>query len=110
MFATAVVVGFCSLGGAAVTDTRIEFETPPSALASYASSEFALDADVSLAVSDDGATVVAVWASTYSLGGTIGNDNDILRARSTDGGLTWSAPAKLNSNAGIDSNADTSPR
>jgi hypothetical protein len=43
-------------------------------------------------VTTDGqGTWVAVWDSTDSLGGTIGTDGDILVARSTDGGLTWTA-------------------
>ena len=38
---------------------------------------------------------VAVWASSDSLGGTIGTDDDILTARSTDEGTSWTAPAAL---------------
>jgi hypothetical protein len=49
---------------------------------------------------------VAVWNSTDSLGGTIGTDDDILVARSTDNGATWTAPAPLNSNAATDSGYD----
>ncbi len=38
---------------------------------------------------------VAIWWSRDSLGGTIGTDNDILFARSIDGGSTWSNPEPL---------------
>ncbi len=51
-----------------------------------------------VATDDSGAWVV-VWESNDSLGGTIGTDYDILMARSTDGGQSWSAPVALNSNA-----------
>lgn len=53
---------------------------------------------------------VAVWSSDDSLGGTIGLDDDILVARSTDGGATWTAPVALNTNAATDSGDDNSPR
>ncbi|MCH8879085.1 MAG: exo-alpha-sialidase [Planctomycetes bacterium] len=45
---------------------------------------------------------VAVWASQSDLDGTIGNDLDILFARSTDNGATWTDPEPLNSNAAVD--------
>ena len=38
-----------------------------------------------------------VWHSFDALGGTIGTDGDILVSRSTDGGVTWSAAAALDS-------------
>jgi hypothetical protein len=43
-----------------------------------------------------------VWRSTNDLGGTIGNDNDILVSRSSDG-LWWSDSAALNTNASSES-------
>ena len=46
---------------------------------------------------------MAVWQSDDSLGGTIGTDNDIFVARSSDAGATWTAPAALNTNAATDS-------
>jgi hypothetical protein len=62
-------------------------------------------------VTTDGAgNWVAVWWSTDSLGGTIGIDRDNLVARSTDAGVTWTAPAPLNSNAGSDSGGDAYPQ
>jgi Neuraminidase (sialidase) len=51
-----------------------------------------------------------VWASDDSLGGTIGTDGDILVARSTDDGATWTAPAALNTNATSDSGNDSEPQ
>ena len=62
-------------------------------------------------VTTDGqGTWVAAWRSWDSLGGTIGTDTDILVARSTDGGVTWTAPAPLNSNAGSDAGDDFWPQ
>lgn len=46
---------------------------------------------------------VVVWRSSNNLGGTIGNDLDILYARSTDNGETWSPAASLNPDAALDS-------
>lgn len=54
---------------------------------------------------------VAVWDSNDSLGGTIGLDRDILVARSSDNGATWTPAVALNSRAAIDGagDDDTSP-
>ena len=58
-------------------------------------------------VATDGAgNWVAVWQSTEDLGGSIGTDNDILVARSSDAGVTWTVPAALNTNAATDSGSD----
>ena len=59
---------------------------------------------------DGAGTWVAVWQSDDALDGTIGTDADILMARSTDGGISWTAPAPLNMNAADDSENDTSPQ
>lgn len=53
---------------------------------------------------------VAVWAAEDLPGGPLGNDSDILVARSADGGATWTAPAPLNTNAGRDVGFDMYPR
>jgi predicted neuraminidase len=55
-------------------------------------------------------TWVAVWYSDDSLGGTIGADDDILEARSTDGGSTWTKPVALSMYASCDSNNDWGPQ
>jgi len=62
-------------------------------------------------IATDGAgTWVAVWQSSENLDNTVVNDEDILFARSTDDGVTWSAPALLNSTGTTDGTAaDTAP-
>ncbi len=49
-----------------------------------------------------GGVWIAAWDTDNTLGGTIGADEDILFARSTDDGATWSTPAALNSRAAVD--------
>ncbi len=53
---------------------------------------------------------VAVWESLDQVGSTLGNDNDILVARSGDNGATWTTPAPLNNYAATDSSLDAGPR
>lgn len=65
---------------------------------STAVADGATDMTVSLAT-DGGDHWVAVWISTYNLGGTIGTDTDIFVQHSDDDGVTWSAAAALNSDA-----------
>jgi hypothetical protein len=60
-------------------------------------------------VTDGSGTWLAVWSSDDTLGATIDGDTDIFFARSTDGGITWSAPAALNSNAASDTGSDALP-
>lgn len=60
-------------------------------------------------VSDGAGTWVVVWYGTDTLGATVGTDEDILFSRSTDNGVTWSAPEALNSNAGSDTGYDRRP-
>jgi hypothetical protein len=52
---------------------------------------------------------IAVWQGKQT-GGAIGTDGDIFLARSVDNGATWTQPGALNTNATIDSGADTLPR
>ena len=52
---------------------------------------------------------VAVWFSDENLNGTAGTDNDIFSCRSADNGVTWSAPALLNSNGNSDVGGDRDP-
>jgi len=57
-----------------------------------------LDLDETLAT-DGAGNWIAVWDSNDSLGGTIGNDSDILMSRSSDNGTTWAFPVPLNPDA-----------
>jgi predicted neuraminidase len=83
--------------------------TAPAALNTNATTDSGWD--VRPQVTTDGAgNWVAVWDSSDSLGGTIGTDADILVARSTDNGATWTAPAALNTNAASDSGWDWLPQ
>ncbi len=59
--------------------------------------------------SDSKGVWLAVWSSADTLGGTLGMDRDILVARSTDQGASWTVPAALNRNATSDSREDSSP-
>ena len=52
---------------------------------------------------------LAIWRSTDSLTGSIGTDADLLMARSTDSGATWTYPVPLNSNAASDTGQDVKP-
>jgi hypothetical protein len=61
-------------------------------------------------VTDGTGTWLAIWQSTDKLGDTLGSDWDILFARSTDDGRSWSAPAPLNSNAATNGKKDAEPR
>ena len=55
---------------------------------------------------DGSGTWVAVWTSTGALADTLGWDRDILVARSTDAGATWTDAVPLNSNAVTDAGDD----
>jgi len=66
--------------------------------------------DAACRIATDGQTWVAAWQSAVNLGGLIGPDDDILFSRSTDGGLTWGAPAAANNNARDDSKWDYVPQ
>ena len=80
--------------------------SPPAALNTNAATDM-LSGDTSPQLTTDGwGSWVAVWQSTNSLGDTIGSDADILFARSTDGGVTWTDPAALNTNAATDTVGD----
>jgi hypothetical protein len=66
--------------------------------------------DFDARVAGDGAgNWVAVWASNDPMN-TLGEDFDILTARSADGGLTWTSPALLNRSGPIDAGADFDPQ
>jgi Neuraminidase (sialidase) len=78
-------------------------------LNSYADSDADGDYLPQLATDGDG-NWVAVWQSWHSLGGALGTDADILMARSTDGGVTWTDAAALNTNAASDTGHDALPQ
>jgi hypothetical protein len=72
----------------------------PEALNAYASSDRTtgelVDADIFPRIATDGlGNWVAAWQTTYSFGGFIGTDWDIVTARSIDGGVRWLYPAPL---------------
>ena len=78
-------------------------------LNSYADSD--ADGDYAPQLTTDGqGNWVATWQSWHSLGGTLGTDADILMARSTDDGVTWTDAAALNTNAASDTGDDALPQ
>jgi hypothetical protein len=81
----------------------------PFALNTNAGSDLRVDFSPQLTTDGQG-TWVAVWHSSDSLGDTIGADDDILVARSTDWGVTWTPPVALNTNAAADLGADGWPQ
>ena len=66
------------------------------------------DRDPSLAYLGSGKWAI-LWSSSDDLAGTIGTDQDLLIASSSDDGINWTAPTAVNNNAPIDSAADFSP-
>jgi len=66
----------------------------PAALNQNAATDVGTDAFPSVATDGKG-TWVAVWMSTDPLGGPPSVDFDVLVARSTDGGSTWSMPVPI---------------
>jgi hypothetical protein len=90
------------------TDSGVTW-TAPAALNTNAATDSGLDYYPDL-TTDGGGNWVAVWDSWDSLEGTIGTDSDILVSRSTDSGVTWTAPAPLNTNAATDSGDDLNPK
>ncbi len=108
LLSTAVAVvaaGVLALGGVALSAGT----TPsPAPLNTNAATDTGSDFFPQIATDRAGNWVV-VWRSHDDLGGTIGTDGDILVARSTDDGATWTAPAPLNTNAATDSGFDYAP-
>jgi hypothetical protein len=68
------------------------------------------DSNVQIVWGAQNTTWTALWQSWDSLGDTIGTDGDLLFARSTDDGLSWSDPAVLNSLAATDTEDDKKPQ
>jgi hypothetical protein len=90
------------------TDNGITW-TPPTALNTNAATDSGWD-EYPQVTTDGGGNWLAVWHSYDSLGGTIDNDGDILVARSTDNGATWTSVAPLNTNAATDWGRDELPQ
>jgi cysteine-rich repeat protein len=83
--------------------------TAPAALGGNATTDRGTDQRPHAAPDGAGGWLV-VWASTDSLGNTIGIDFDIFVTRSTDGGATWSPVRALNGNAIGDQALDDRPQ
>ena len=81
----------------------------PVALNSNAATDSGSDSSPHIATDGLGVWVV-VWESADTLGGTLGSDDDILFARSTDNGATWSAAAALIAGAASDTGYDRDAR
>lgn len=79
--------------------------TDPEPLGTNAASDSGDDGWPQVATDRRG-TWVAVWHSSDTLKGTIGTDLDILVARSTDNGATWTEPRALDSDAASDGRRD----
>lgn len=96
------------VAGFPTTDVNAATWTGTSALNSNAGTDAGDDFTPSLA-NDRLGNWIAVWSSYDSLGGTIGTDSDILFAKSTDNGATWSTPSPVNSNAAASDADDYTP-
>jgi hypothetical protein len=82
---------------------------PPFVLNSDAADPLRVNSAVCLGT--DGAGLwLAVWHALSTSSTLYGYDADIMFARSTDNGLTWSPAAVLNSNAATDRDSDMRPR
>lgn len=106
-----------SLGGTIGTDFDIlvtrsntagAIWSPPVPLNSHASTDSRDDFMVQLAA-DQRRNWVAVWSTEENVDG-IGVERDLLVARSSDAGATWSTATPLNTNAATDSNEDSLAR
>ncbi|MBI5505644.1 MAG: exo-alpha-sialidase [Deltaproteobacteria bacterium] len=83
--------------------------TAPRALNANADRDWGDDESPDIATDGAGHWLV-VWPSTDSLGNTIGGDRDVLVSNSSDGGITWSAPAPVDKAAASDQRSDDAPR
>ena len=99
----AVWASYDSRGGPLGTDKDILYShstdaghtwTDPAPLNTNAADDLGGDDDPQLTV-DSAGNWIAVWTSFDSLGGTIGDDSDILFSRSTNKGETWTPAAAL---------------
>lgn len=90
------------------TDFGSTWSDPAALNSTAANAELAGDTDPSIALDDQGNWMV-VWRSGDNLGGTIGNDTDILFSVSTNAGVTWSPAAPVNADADSDNRGDSDP-
>ena len=100
----AVVATFL-VGGGVITHATPD----PVALNTNAATDSGADQRPQL-TTDGAGNWVAVWESDDDLGATIETDSDILVARSSDDGATWTAPAALNTDAAADGVGDFFPQ
>ena len=107
LLAITVTLPFAILTNQAKAQSCVEI-TDPQPLNSNAYDDGANDWRPHFATDGEG-TWVAVWYIYNGDGGPNWIDADIVLARSTDGGLTWSAPQYLNTNAPTDSGNDFCP-
>ena len=99
-----VLVGLAAARGQELVLTNL---TDPAPVNNNAVWDTGNDSNPSIATDGLGNWVCA-WQSTNIPGGGVANDQDILVARSTDAGATWTDPAYLNHYAAADTGADTS--
>ena len=85
-----------------------QFKGDVAALNANAVADSGEDTNLQLAT-DAAGNWVAVWQSNDTLDDTVGDDLDIFVATSSDGGVTWSDPAALNSDAATDAMDDLNP-
>ncbi|MCP4641006.1 MAG: exo-alpha-sialidase, partial [bacterium] len=83
--------------------------TAPILLSDYGTTEEWPESHPQLANDGAGTWVTVWWGSDGLLGGETMFDLDIIVARSTDGGATWSAPALLKTNGTVDVGMDWNP-
>ena len=102
MVSTAVIIG------APVDPAWGQFKGGVAGLNTNAALDSGEDTNLQLAT-DAAGNWVAVWQSDDTLGDTLGGDLDILVSTSSDGGVTWSDPAALNSDAATDAVDDFNP-
>lgn len=94
-----------------IPSTGLAFTPPLELNANAAIDGDGRDEDAQIAV-DAAGVAIAVWSSSSDGGSPYGIDADILYARSTDFGATWSEPRAINSYAAVDANqsSDLVPR
>lgn len=98
-FFTLFAVAFINV--VAVYQAPAQTWSVPSALNTNANSDLGSDREPRLSTDGRG-NWVCVWESEETLGGTLATDMDIFVSRSTDGGVSWTGPVPLNSNAATD--------